>query len=109
MDKELEVKRFVAQEYCKKEDYERGLALYREIFNREKKEEDIKKFIDFSLKYASTFSASRNWLKVLDVYSYLLSKSSIVVKCDSLYLCTRISYIIASIFYWSEYYPVSWG
>ena len=72
MGKELDLKRFIAQEYCKMGEYERGLNLYKEIFRKEERADDIKKFIEFSSKYSSKFTETKNWLKVLDIYSEFL-------------------------------------
>ena len=74
MDKEkLDICRYVAKRntaysYLKNGDYEHGLSILKEVVEDKKDEKDIKVFIDYSLKYASSFSKDKNWLKVLDIY-----------------------------------------
>lgn len=63
------INRALGYNYCRKEDYEKGLPLLKTSISNE---EDIKNFIDFSLKYATKFTQEKNWLRILEIYKELL-------------------------------------
>ena len=54
-----EIDRALAKYYCDNNEYEKGLKLYKEIVQAEDNEEDIKKFIDYTVKYSAGFFRSR--------------------------------------------------
>lgn len=66
------VKRALAYKYLEKENCEEGLKLLREVVEERRNKVDMKNFIDSSLKYASKFSKQKDWLKVLDVYRFIM-------------------------------------
>lgn len=67
-----EIDRALAKYYCDNNEYEKGLKLYKEIVQAEDNEEDIKKFIDYTVKYSAGFFRSREWNKILELYKDLL-------------------------------------
>ena len=70
-------KRALAYKYLEKEECEKGLELLKEVVEERKNKVDMKNFIDASLKYASTFSKDKNWLKVLDIYRDIMMYDSV--------------------------------
>ena len=69
-NREIAIDRALAEYYCKNKDYEKGLALYK---NLEKDDKDIKKYIDYSIEYSAKFFKERKWDKILEIYKDIIS------------------------------------
>ena len=59
----IEIDRALAKYYCDNNEYEKGLKLYKEIVQAEDNEEDIKKFIDYTVKYSAGFLEAESGIK----------------------------------------------
>ena len=67
----LLARRAIAQKYLDSADYEHALEILKELI-KEKDDEDIKKFIEVSLNYASLLSNNKDWLSVANIYKDLI-------------------------------------
>ena len=68
----------LAEQYCIKKNYEKGLALYREIIpclNDIEKNDVINKYINFALQQAQSFSQEQKWVEAVEIYREMMKYS----------------------------------
>ncbi|MBQ4115293.1 glycosyltransferase family protein [bacterium] len=68
----------LAEYYCENKEYEKGLALYKEILNNlpeNEKFHTINKFINYSLQHANNYSKDKKWVEAVEIYRDLMKFS----------------------------------
>ena len=68
----------LAEYYCENKEYEKGLALYKEILNNlpeNEKLHTINKFINYSLQHANNYSKDKKWVEAVEIYRDLMKFS----------------------------------
>ena len=73
----IDLDRALAEYYCRNKRYSEGLELYKKITEAENKEEDIKKFINYTVECSRLFFKSREWDKVLKLYKDIIEYENV--------------------------------
>ena len=67
----------MADYYCSKKDYVKGLAEYKRMFSKSiesQKKTILQKYIDYSLLYASQLMRESKWAEAVEVYKDLITR-----------------------------------
>ena len=65
----------LAEYYCNNKDYEKGLAIYRNIIPQlfdEEQNNVINKYINHSLNYAQSMKQDKKWVEAVEIYRDLM-------------------------------------
>ena len=68
----------LAEHYCNNKDFEKGLALFREILPQlfeNERNQVINKYINFALQYAQNLSQDKKWTEAIEVYRDIMKYS----------------------------------